>query len=65
MRTHPDIGLAIGDLLQLARFWLCKRTRLDGKFSRKSNSIQPSVQTVPTILHIMLDIYNAVCYQKY
>ena len=23
MRTHPDIGLVIGDLLQLARFWLC------------------------------------------
>ena len=23
MRTHPDIGLAIADLLQLARFWLC------------------------------------------
>ncbi len=25
MRTHPDIGLVIGDLLQLARFWLCTR----------------------------------------
>ena len=23
MRTHPDIGLVIADLLQLARFWLC------------------------------------------
>ena len=23
MRTHPDIGLVIGDLLPLARFWLC------------------------------------------
>ena len=23
MRTHPDIGLVVGDLLQLARFWLC------------------------------------------
>ncbi len=23
MRTHPDTGLAIVDLLQLARFWLC------------------------------------------
>ncbi len=23
MRTHPDVGLVIGDLLQLARFWLC------------------------------------------
>ncbi len=23
MRTHPDIGLVIGDLLQFARFWLC------------------------------------------
>ena len=23
MRTHPDIGVAIADLLQLARFWLC------------------------------------------
>ena len=23
MRTHPDIGLLIGDLLQLACFWLC------------------------------------------
>ena len=23
MRTHPDIGLMITDLLQLARFWLC------------------------------------------
>ncbi len=23
MRTHPDIGLVIGDLLHLARFWLC------------------------------------------
>ena len=22
-RTHPDIDLVIGDLLQLARFWLC------------------------------------------
>ncbi len=25
MRTHPDIGLVIADLLQLARFWLCSR----------------------------------------
>ena len=24
MRMHPDIGLVIADLLQLARFWLCK-----------------------------------------
>ena len=24
MRMHPDIGLVIGDLLQLARFWLCR-----------------------------------------
>ena len=23
MRTHPDIGLVIGNLLQLVRFWLC------------------------------------------
>ena len=23
MRTHPDIGLVIADLLQLARFLLC------------------------------------------
>jgi hypothetical protein len=23
MRTHPDVSLVIGDLLQLARFWLC------------------------------------------
>ena len=23
MRTHPDIGLVIRDLLRLARFWLC------------------------------------------
>ncbi len=23
MRTHPDNGLVIADLLQLARFWLC------------------------------------------
>ncbi len=23
MRTYPDIGLVTGDLLQLARFWLC------------------------------------------
>ena len=23
MRTHPDIGLVIADLLQHARFWLC------------------------------------------
>ena len=23
MRTRPDIGLVIADLLQLARFWLC------------------------------------------
>ena len=23
MRTHPDIGLVIADLLQLVRFWLC------------------------------------------
>ena len=26
MRTRPDIGLVIGDLLQLARFWLCSST---------------------------------------
>ena len=25
MRTHPDIGLVIADLLQLARFWLCNK----------------------------------------
>ena len=25
MRTHPDIGLVMADLLQLARFWLCIR----------------------------------------
>ena len=24
MRTHPDTGLMIADLLQLARFWLCR-----------------------------------------
>ncbi len=24
MRTHPDIGLVIADVLQLARFWLCR-----------------------------------------
>ncbi len=23
MRTHPVFGLVIGELLQLARFWLC------------------------------------------
>ena len=23
MRTHPDIGLVIADLLRLAHFWLC------------------------------------------
>ena len=25
MRTHPDIGLVIADLLQLSRFWLCSQ----------------------------------------
>ena len=40
MRTHPDIDLMTarraGDLLQPARFWLCKRYRslLDGNFVR-------------------------------
>ncbi len=27
MRTHPDIGLVIADLLQLVRFWLCRTLR--------------------------------------
>ena len=26
MRTHPDIGFVIADLLQLARFWLCSES---------------------------------------
>ncbi len=29
MRTHPDIGLVIADLLQLARFWLCRKNSLE------------------------------------
>ncbi len=31
MRTHPDIGLVTGDLLQLARFWLCRALANQGR----------------------------------
>ena len=34
MRTHPDIGLVIGDLLRIARFWLCIPTLFSLKIQR-------------------------------
>ena len=29
MRTHPDFGFMMGDLLQLARIWLCDNKIID------------------------------------
>ncbi len=29
MRTHPDFGFMMGDLLQFARIWLCDNKVID------------------------------------
>ena len=58
MQTHPDISLVIGDLLQLARFWLC---------SDSMNIPPPTILTFRSFASTMLhqsteDDYNSLIY---
>ena len=61
MRTHPDIGLMIAtcsksaaDLLQLARFWLCKQ--ISYVYTRKNEQLDQCCQQLVAML------FSTTCY---